>query len=144
MCPFRGAPEPWKEYCEVSATIGENLRVDTVKGRVDPFLYRTILINVLTELHLDVGEWNRGLASLVVFGDFTGAHLCLPNLGYKLEMGPESQLLLQDRELEHYTTMRGGSCRYCVVHTTHEDVRAIALNNIKAAKDQIGGTSGGH
>src|SRR5579862_5112452 len=50
------------------------------------FPLRAILINSLTEEHIDSGDWKGGWAWIGVFGKFTGGNFCLSQLGIQVPM----------------------------------------------------------
>ncbi|KAI9773293.1 MAG: hypothetical protein M1839_002153 [Geoglossum umbratile] len=45
------------------------------------FTLRAVLINVLTEAHIDCNDWENGWAWIGVLGDFNDGDLCIPQLG---------------------------------------------------------------
>ncbi|KAA8893179.1 hypothetical protein FN846DRAFT_896211 [Sphaerosporella brunnea] len=87
------------------------------------FAYRALLINVLTEPHIDHKDWTGGWAWLTPFGSFQGGLICIPLLRRKLQFQPGSVFGIKGDRVEHYTTKWRGSNRYSWVFTFHENVR---------------------
>jgi hypothetical protein len=70
--------------------VGDRLAAQTFDEEL--FAYQALLINVLTEPHVDHKDWTKGWAWLTPFGDYTGGLLCIPRLKRKIQFQPGSIL----------------------------------------------------
>jgi len=89
----------------------------------DLFPFRALLINLLTEPHMDQKDWQGGWAWLSPFGEFEGALMCVTLLRRKFNFQPGSVLGIRGDRLEHFTTKWHGTNRYSWVFSFHETVR---------------------
>ncbi|KAH0558486.1 hypothetical protein GP486_004856 [Trichoglossum hirsutum] len=85
------------------------------------FPLRAILINSLTEKHVDSGDWKGGWAWLGIFGKFTGDDLCLSQLGIRVPMSVGSVVGIRGGLLKHFVAPWEGY-RYSVVHFFKESL----------------------
>jgi hypothetical protein len=65
------------------------------------FTLRAILIDVLTEAHIDRNDWENGSAWIGVIGDFNDGDLCMPQLGIRVPMRAGSITGMRGRESKH-------------------------------------------
>jgi hypothetical protein len=87
------------------------------------FQFRALLVNVLTEPHVDQDDWKGGMAWLTPFGDYRDGHFCVTMLRKKIPFQPGPAIGIRGDKVEHFTTKWRGSNRYCWVFTFHEKVR---------------------
>jgi hypothetical protein len=81
------------EYREKFASlsqVGDRRAAETFEEEL--FAYRALLLNVLTEPHVDHKDWKGGWAWLTPFGDYADGHLCIPRLKHKISFQPGSVL----------------------------------------------------
>jgi hypothetical protein len=112
------------EYRQRFATlknVGDRLAAQTFQEEL--FAYRALLINVLTEPHVDHRDWIKGWAWLSPFGSYTGGLFCIPLLKRKIPFQPGSVLGIRGERVEHFTTKWRGSNRYSWVFTFPDDLR---------------------
>jgi hypothetical protein len=102
-------------------TLGVRLAAATTPQEL--FSFRALLVNVLTEPHLDHQDLREGYAWLTPFGDFSDGLFCITALRRKVVFQPGYILGIRGDRLEHFTTKWRGSNRYCWVFTFHEQVK---------------------
>ncbi|KAI9775678.1 MAG: hypothetical protein M1839_000945 [Geoglossum umbratile] len=77
---FRVIDNPMREqYRTAWEKLQPAAKVSTMEDEL--FTHCTVLINVLTEAHIDCNDWENGWAWIDVLGDFNGGDLCMPQLG---------------------------------------------------------------
>jgi len=103
------------------ADIGTKEASQTMPNDIFPF--RALLINLLTEPHMDHKDWANGWAWLTPFGQFEQGLMCISLLKRKLNFQPGSVFGIQGDRLEHFTTKWNGTNRYCWVFSFHQTVR---------------------
>ncbi|KAI9765984.1 MAG: hypothetical protein M1840_006991 [Geoglossum simile] len=101
---------------------GERIFCTTEDPKKELFPLRAILVNTLTEPHVDSDDWIGGWAWISPFGNFSGGDLCLPQLGVRVPLPPGGIAGLRGRELVHFTDKWSGS-RYSIVHFFKESIR---------------------
>jgi hypothetical protein len=89
----------------------------------DLFPFRALLVNVLTEPHMDQKDWKNGWAWLTPFGKFDGGLLCVTLLKRKFNFQPGMVVGIRGEKLEHFTTKWNGTNRYSWVFSFHQTVR---------------------
>lgn len=67
----------YQEYCEVRRNIDDKYCSEGEK-KDGAFTFTAVLINLITQDHVDDSDWNDGLAALNPLGHFTGKNI-LPN-----------------------------------------------------------------
>jgi hypothetical protein len=122
------------EYRDVFQGLNPSVKISTTEEEV--FTLRAVIINLLTEDHVDNGDWRAGLSFLAPLGDFTGADLCLPALKIRVPLPSGSIGSIRGREFRHFITSWIGKGRVGVVHTTHETARREVFGRI--GKDGVG------
>jgi hypothetical protein len=88
------------------------VKIATAQNETDELIpLRTILINSLTEEHIDSGDWAGGWAWIGVLGEFSGGDLCLSQLGIRAPMpaGP----LWEYVEVSSLSVIVGGTAVFC-------------------------------
>ncbi|KAI9765838.1 MAG: hypothetical protein M1840_007120 [Geoglossum simile] len=101
---------------------GEKIFCTTEDPKKELFPLRAILVNTLTEPHVDSDDWIGGWAWISPFGNFSGGDICLPQLGVRVPLPPGGIVGLRGRELVHFTDKWSGS-RYSIVHFFKESIR---------------------
>jgi hypothetical protein len=101
---------------------GESIFFTTEKKSEELFPLRAILVNTLTEPHIDRDDWAGGWAWIAPFGSFSKGDLCLPQLGIRVPLPPGAIAGLRGRELVHFTDKWVGS-RYSIVHFFKDSIR---------------------
>jgi hypothetical protein len=104
---------------------GEKIFCTTENPKQELFPLRAILVNTLTEPHVDSDDWIGGWAWISPFGSFSGGDFCLPQLGVRVPLPPGGIAGLRGRELIHFTSKWSGS-RYSIVHFLKESIRRCA------------------
>lgn len=112
--------------------------------RKDPYSLHALLVDVCTTDHLDKSDWVRGLALMSTFGQFTGADLCLRQLGVTMGFGAGAIAAIRGRELNHCTTWWEGEHRYSVVNVCQQHMRdyAAVLDKRQAEEEEEGDRDG--
>jgi hypothetical protein len=109
-------------YCTVFDFLSPDAMVYSTKNANEElFPLRAILINSLTEEHIDSGDWEGGWAWIGVFGKFTGSHFRLSQLGIRIPMLAGS-LVGIPRSLLKYFVAPWDGYRYSVVHFFKESI----------------------
>ncbi|RYP05202.1 hypothetical protein DL764_003982 [Monosporascus ibericus] len=123
-------PELLRQYTRVTAKVGKLgfVPFETCRQE-DPLVIRALLVNLITNGHRDLGDWQRGFAALVPVGDFEGGDLVLRELGLQICSPPGCVQLIRGRELRH-SIMRWKGRRFVVANATHGAVRRWALRRI--------------
>ncbi|KAH0551246.1 hypothetical protein GP486_007454 [Trichoglossum hirsutum] len=111
---------------------GENIFFTTEKKSEELFPLRAILVNTLTEPHIDRDDWLGGWAWIAPFGSFSKGDLCLPQLGIRVPLPRGAIAGLRGRELVHFTDKWIG-LRYSVVHFFKESIRRCIWKRQSAA-----------
>ncbi|RYP60694.1 hypothetical protein DL769_007998 [Monosporascus sp. CRB-8-3] len=123
-------PELLRQYTRVAAEVGKLGFVPfETRRQEDPFVIRALLVNLMTNEHRDLSDWQRGFAALVPVGDFEGGDLVLRELGLQIRSPPGCVQLIRGRELRHSITRWKGR-RFVVVNATHDAVRRWALRRM--------------
>ncbi|RYP13953.1 hypothetical protein DL767_010475 [Monosporascus sp. MG133] len=123
-------PELLRQYTRVAAEVGKLGFVPfETRRQEDPFVIRALLVNLMTNEHRDLSDWQRGFAALVPVGDFEGGDLVLRGLGLQIRSPPGCVQLIRGRELRHSITRWKGR-RFVVVNATHDAVRKWALRRM--------------
>ncbi|RYP73303.1 hypothetical protein DL771_003732 [Monosporascus sp. 5C6A] len=123
-------PELLRQYTRVAAEVGKLGFVPfETRRQGDPFVIRALLVNLMTNEHRDLSDWQRGFAALVPVGDFEGGDLVLRELGLQIRSPPGCVQLIRGRELRHSITRWKGR-RFVVVNATHDAVRRWALRRM--------------
>jgi len=89
----------------------------------DLFHFRALLVNLLTEPHMDHKDWANGWAWLTPFGQFEQGLMCITLLKRQLNFQPGSVLGIRGDRLEHFTTKWSGTNRYSWVFAFHQTIR---------------------
>ncbi|RYP04519.1 hypothetical protein DL765_010161 [Monosporascus sp. GIB2] len=119
-------PELLRQYTRVAAEVGKLGFVPfETRRQEDPFVIRALLVNLMTNEHRDLSDWQRGFAALVPVGDFEGGDLVLRELGLQISSPPGCVQLIRGRELRHSITRWKGR-RFVVVNATHDAVRSAS------------------
>ncbi|KAI9770364.1 MAG: hypothetical protein M1839_003206 [Geoglossum umbratile] len=119
---FRIVDNPMREqYHAAWQRLLPAVRVSTTEN--EPFTLRAVLINVLTEAHIDCNDWENGWAWIGVLGDFNDGDLCMPQLGIRVPMPAGSITGMRGRDLEHFIAKWSGRRRYSVVHSFWDSIR---------------------
>ncbi|KAA8913722.1 hypothetical protein FN846DRAFT_1018584 [Sphaerosporella brunnea] len=113
--------DAYRQAFATTQNAGDRIAAQTFEEEL--FAYRALLINVLTEPHVDHNDWSKGWAWLTPFGDYTGALFCIPLLQRKIPFQPGSVMGIRGERVEHFTTKWRGSNRYSWVFTFPEDLR---------------------
>ena len=120
------------EYKSVHAKIHPASTDFTRTTNNELFALRVLIVNMLTEEHVDGSDWTKGMAWLAVFGNFVGADTCLKKLGIRVPFPAGSIQGMMGAEIPHFTTLwegpqavNGERCVY--VHTFHQKVKELAL-----------------
>ncbi|RYP42693.1 hypothetical protein DL767_000062 [Monosporascus sp. MG133] len=79
-------------------------------------------VNGYTARHADKKDAYLGLAGLCTFGRYTGGHLCVPDLGFRVPYQPGACTILRGRSLEHLVKDYSG-LRVFVIGTSHDTTR---------------------
>ncbi|KAI9776692.1 MAG: hypothetical protein M1839_009419 [Geoglossum umbratile] len=108
----------------------------TENANEELFPLRAILINSLTEEHVDSGDWKGGWAWLGIFGKFTGGDFCLSQLGIRVPMPAGSIVGIRGSLLKHFVAPWEGY-RYSVVHFFKESLRQRPQKEVKHMQDRI-------
>jgi hypothetical protein len=87
------------------------------------FTLRAVLINVLTEAHIDCNDCENGWAWIGVLGDFHDGDLCMPQLGIQVPMPAGSITGMRGRDLEHFIARWSSAWRYSVVHSFGDSIQ---------------------
>ncbi|KAI9763373.1 MAG: hypothetical protein M1840_000565 [Geoglossum simile] len=77
---------------------GEKIFCTTEDPKKELFPLRAILVNTLTEPHVDSDDWIGGWAWISPFGNFSGGDICLPQLGVRVPLPPGGIAGLRGRE----------------------------------------------
>jgi hypothetical protein len=113
--------DAYRQTFASNKNVGDRKAAETFDEEL--FAYQALLINVLTELHVDQEDWKKGWAWLTPFGDYIGGLFCIPLLQRKIPFQPGSVLGLRGERVEHFTTKWRGSNRYSWVFTFPEQLR---------------------
>ncbi|KAI9773295.1 MAG: hypothetical protein M1839_002155 [Geoglossum umbratile] len=108
----------------------------TKNANEELFPLRAILINSLTEEHVDSGDWKGGWAWLGIFGKFTGGDFCLSQLGVRVPMPAGSVVGIRGSLLKHFVAPWEGH-RYSVVHLFKESLRQRPQKEVKNMQSRI-------
>lgn len=125
-------PSLLSDYDSVAGEVAQLRHLDDTKTRApgsDPFILRSLLINLMTYEHRNTSDWRHGLVGQVAMGDYRGGDLLVRELGLRIESKPESLLLFRGRELRHATTEWTGR-RFVVVSAVHESVKRWAFRRL--------------
>lgn len=124
-------PSLLSDYESVAKEVAKLRHLDDTStiGQDDPFVLRSLLINLMTYEKRYTSTWHRGLVGQVVMGDYHGGDILLRELGLQIESKPESLQLFRGRELRHATTAWNGR-RFVVVHSVHEAVKRWAFRRL--------------
>ncbi|RYP05393.1 hypothetical protein DL764_003818 [Monosporascus ibericus] len=79
-------------------------------------------LNGYSARHADKKDAYLGLAGLCTFGRYTGGHLCVPDLGFRVPYQPGACIILRGRSLEHLVKYYSGF-RVFVIGTSHDTTR---------------------
>ncbi|KAI9768269.1 MAG: hypothetical protein M1839_004163 [Geoglossum umbratile] len=112
---------------------GESIFFTTEKKSEELFPLQAILVNTLTEPHIDRDDWVGGWAWIAPFGSFSKGDLCLPQLGIRVPLAPGAIAGLRGRELVHFTDKWVGS-RYSIVHFFKDSIRVQKANLMDTAE----------
>ncbi|KAK7965824.1 uncharacterized protein PG986_000101 [Apiospora aurea] len=74
-------------------------------------------------------------AGLIAVGDYTGGHLCIPDLGIKVPYAPGACTIIRGDKMDHLVTDFSGP-RYFVIGTSHEAVKKYALRQMAQREAQ--------
>ncbi|KAH0536730.1 hypothetical protein FGG08_006438 [Glutinoglossum americanum] len=88
---------------------GEKIFCTTEDPKKELFPLRAVLVNTLTEPHVDSNDWIGGWAWISPFGVFSGGDICLPQLGVRVPLPPGGIAGLRGRELIHFAGKWSGS-----------------------------------
>ncbi|KAI9867569.1 MAG: hypothetical protein M1813_008368 [Trichoglossum hirsutum] len=99
------------------------------------FPLRAILINSLTEEHIDSGDWEGGWAWIGVFGKYTSGDFCLSQLGIRVPMPAGSIVGIRGSLLKHFVAPWEGY-RYSVVHFFKESLRQRPSKKKRTTSDE--------
>lgn len=100
----------------------------------DPYSLIALLCDVMTTDHLDDDDWDRGLAMMSAFGEFTGGPLCLRQVGRQMSFGVGCIVAIRGHEIYHSIGWWEGAHRYSLVHVCQNSMKAWAA--LRA--DQLG------
>ncbi len=87
---------------------------------LDLFSFRTVLVNLWTQPHRDVNDWDNSWAWIVPFGRYSGGDFCVTELRRRIPFPAGAVIGLRGGKLEHWTTRWSGDCRFSLVHVFHE------------------------
>ena len=119
---FRVIDNPMREQYRMAwEKLQPAAKVSTTEDEL--FTLRAVLINVLTEAHIDCNDWENGWAWIGVLGDFNNGDLCMPQLGIRVPMPAGSITGMRGRDLEHFIAKWSGRRRYFVVHSFWDSIR---------------------
>jgi len=113
--------DEYREAYKRIADIGTKRISKTIPN--DLFHFRALLVNLLTEPHMDHKDWANGWAWLTPFGQFEQGLMCITLLKRKLNFQPGSVLGIRGDRLEHFTTKWSGTNRYSWVFAFHQTIR---------------------
>lgn len=124
-------PSLLSDYDSVAKEVAKLPYLDDTKtcDRDDPFILRSLLINLMTYEHRSTSAWHHGFVGQVIMGDYHGGDLLFRELGLRIESKPQSLQLFRGRELRHATTEWTGR-RSVVVSTVHESVKRWAFRRL--------------
>jgi hypothetical protein len=129
-------PKTRHEYAAAYKNLDPAVKMATTRDETDElFPLRAVLINSLTEEHVDLGDWAGGWAWMGVFGDFAGGDFCLPQLGIRVPMPPGSIVGIRGSLLRHFVSCWKGE-RYSVVHFFKQSLRSIQPSDRNDAASQ--------
>jgi hypothetical protein len=129
-------PELLEEYEKVAREIAKLEKIPFQTRRdIDPFIIKALLINVMTNEHKDLSDWQYGFAALVPVGDFTGGDLLLRELGLRIEAPSGCIQFMRGRELAHSIAKWEGR-RFVVVAATHEAVKCFAKRKMASTPEE--------
>lgn len=116
-------PEVYARYRIVYLNV---IRTYSIISYLDPnplqcFVGYYILINMLTEIHIDVNDPPDGWVAMAVFGDHVGGELCLPDIEIALPYKDCDIVFIRSRALRHFIRQFEGD-RYVIVFNTPEVV----------------------
>ncbi|KAI5844796.1 hypothetical protein BZA05DRAFT_409383 [Tricharina praecox] len=121
-CCFEGVdPVMFRRYKELfrGCQTGAGNRYSVATVAEEFFTLRALLVNTLTEPHVDIEDLDRGYAWLTPFGSYSGGEFCVALLRRKFSFQPGDVIGLRGKELQHFTTKWQGDNRYCLVSTIH-------------------------
>jgi hypothetical protein len=113
--------DAYREAYNRMADIGTKEASQTMPN--DLFHFRALLINLLTEPHMDHKDWASGWAWLTPFGQFEQGLMCITLLKRRLNFQPGSVFGIRGDRLEHFTTKWYGTNRYSWVFAFHQTVK---------------------
>ncbi|KAK7756778.1 hypothetical protein SLS62_001221 [Diatrype stigma] len=124
-------PSLLSDYDSVAKEVAKLPYLDETKTleHDDPFVLRSLLINLMTYEQRNTSDWHCGLTGQVVMGDFDGGDLLLRELGLRIEGKRQSLQLYRGRELRYATTEWTGR-RFVLVSTVHEAVKRWAFRSM--------------
>ena len=120
------APEELKKSVEVNSYIPPDVLPGFVTAGETPYHYMAQLADVQTEGHTDDTDKVNGFAGITCFGEFTGGHLVLKQLGVMIEYKSGSHCHLRGRELHYFIMPYYNGVRHCLVFTCKDSVENAA------------------
>ncbi|RYP69894.1 hypothetical protein DL771_005837 [Monosporascus sp. 5C6A] len=110
----------YDEGIQILSSLAEEEKIATSE---EDFLSLFALgVNGYTARHADKKDAYLGLAGLCTFGRYTGGHLCVPDLGFRVPYQPGACTILRGRSLEHLVKDYSG-LRVFVIGTSHDTTR---------------------
>ncbi|KAI9784468.1 MAG: hypothetical protein M1839_002124 [Geoglossum umbratile] len=111
----------WEQYRMAWEKLQLVAKVSTTEDEL--FTLCAVLINVLTEAHIDCNDWENRWAWVGVLGDFNGGDLCMLQLGIQVPMPAGSITGMRGRDLEHFITKWSGRQCYSVLHSFWDSIQ---------------------
>ncbi|RYP43602.1 hypothetical protein DL768_009845 [Monosporascus sp. mg162] len=110
----------YDEGIQILSSLAEEEKITTSE---EDFLSLFALgVNGYTARHADKKDAYLGLAGLCTFARYTGGHLCVPDLGFKVPYQPGACMILRGRSLEHLVKDYSG-LRVFVIGTSHDSTK---------------------
>jgi hypothetical protein len=117
-------PNLFREYTTCTENIPDEFKLVTIRNAngKDCFNYRALNFNTHTEDHLDPGDHDKGIAGLLISGDFTGGDFILRETKQMFQLPPGSQDFVRGPVQRHCTRAWLGDSRFCQVLTVKHSI----------------------
>lgn len=79
-------PEMWEMYDKVYRILPVHNTIREVKASFGIWTSRVIVLNALTDMHIDLKDVVQGFCAIVPLGKFSGGNVCLPTLGISIPL----------------------------------------------------------
>lgn len=127
-----GDPGHYEEACRLREKASNMFSTYHNLSTEDRLVYegREVLWNRGSNLHTDSFDPPKAFAVITAFGNFTGGHLYMPNLGLRVRLRPGDAIAIRGRVIPHASEDWEGQ-RISIPHFTHSQLwRELDIDSV--------------